>query len=58
MSSFSPLQVSYMRSKLLSSKPVYENGNDDVGSGPIQASDDLLHHFDNLGLVNAYVLPL
>ena len=52
-----------MRSKLMSSEPVYEenyfggNGDSadgDSGSG-VLASDSLLHHFDNMGLINAYV---
>lgn len=56
-----PLQISYMRSKLMSSEPVYEenyfggNGDSADGDGGVLASDSLLHHFDNMGLINAYV---
>lgn len=51
-----------MRSNLMSSEPVYEenyfggNGDNPGDRGDrVLASESLLHHFDNMGLINAYV---
>ena len=55
------MQISYMRSKLMSPKPTLDdnfyrgNGDSMDRDGGVLASDSILHHFDNMGLINAYV---
>jgi len=55
-------EISYMRSKLMSPKPTLDdnfyrgNGDSIDRDGGVLASDSVLHHFDNMGLINAYLV--